>query len=141
MAARQTPSAWKWLLFAFLGFLVILAVFFSQNVLSFIQGDSMSPTFSDCTLAVVALNQSPELLETGEIVVIDISGQNAQFPEIAHRVVENLPARQELSTRGDNDNYYQAPSSIDGYFPYSQVVGKVTQYITLPEIVCKLKGG
>ena len=145
MADRFAKLAAKnkhWILVAFLALTVTaMALFFSSNTLSFIQGDSMFPTFSPCTLAVVNLSQRPDRLLPGEIAVIDISEQGAEFSDIAHRVVENLPEQQKLSTRGDNGSYYEFPSSIDGYFPYDKVAGKVTQYITLPEIVCKLKGG
>ena len=115
---------------------LILLDFFSSNYLAFAEGDSMNPTFTDCTLLIVNKDFAPAGLVSGNIAVVDISSQEAEFDRIAHRVVENLPAQQQFSTRGDNSDYYDFPSSIDGFFDYSKFGGKVDAYYILPEFFC-----
>ena len=116
---------------------LILLDFFSENYLAFAEGDSMAPTFSDCTLLVVNKQDLPEELLQGDIAVVDISDQQAEFDKIAHRVVENLPLQQKFSTRGDNSAYYDFSSSIDGFFDYGKFGGKVDSYYILPSVICK----
>jgi len=115
---------------------LILLDFFSENYLAFAEGDSMTPTFTDCTLLIVNKEALPEALATGDIAVVDITNQQAEFDRIAHRVVENLPLQEQFSTRGDNASYYDFPSSIDGYFDYSKFVGRIDSYYILPNVVC-----
>ena len=115
--------------------------FFSSNYLAFAEGDSMQPTFTNCTLVTVNPSVEARQLRQDDIVVVDISAQQAQFDEIVHRVVENVPSQEKFSTRGDNDSYYDFPSSIDGFFDYGLYKGKVGYYINLPEAICNLKGG
>ena len=114
----------------------IIAGFFSANYLAFAEGDSMQPTFSNCTLLVVNKQTLPAGLATGDIAVVDISGLEMDFDKIAHRVVENLPEQQKFSTRGDNSAYYDFPSSIDGFFDYSKFRGKIGAYYLLPNFIC-----
>ena len=124
------------LMAVFLAALLFASSFFASNYLAFAEGDSMLPTFRDCTLLVVNKEARPEALMVGEIAVVDITEQSTDFDLIAHRVVENLPNQQKFSTRGDNSAYYAFPSSIDGYFGYAKFGGKVDAYYILPEVIC-----
>ena len=120
---------------------IALLGFLRTNELALVQGDSMAPTFSNCTLAVVNHEFAPSDLLPGDIASVDISSQNAAFSQVAHRVVENNTEQQVFSTRGDNDSYYAFPSSIDGFFSYSEFQGLVTNNYNIPEFFCKQNGG
>ena len=144
MAAKHRIAAGtkQLILFAFVAITAIaLAVFFASNTLSFAEGTSMQPSFTECTLLIIDFKTAPEQLSEGEIAVVDISEQDAAFDMIAHRVVENLPGQGKFSTRGDNDAFYDFPSSIDGYAPYEKYRGKVTHYLNLPTAICNIRGG
>jgi len=117
-------------------FLVLSFLFFENFSLFFVQGDSMKPTFTDCTILVSNKTILPENVIKGDIIVIDISDQNADYPLIAHRVVDNDSVNQLISTRGDNDTYYDFPSSVDGFFEYNKFQGKIEHYFSLPQQVC-----
>ena len=110
--------------------------FFGTNYLAFAEGDSIKPTFTDCTLLIVNKTSLPAELVAGDIAVVDISDQQAEFDKIAHRVVENLPDQQKFSTRGDNSALYDFPSSFDDFFAYSRFRGRVDAYYVLPNMIC-----
>lgn len=97
----------------------------------------MFPTFgTDCTLLVINTKTEASQLLQGDIAVVDISGAEVEFDQIAHSVVTNLPEQEKFSTRGDNPVYYDYPSSIDGFFGYDKFGGKVVNYFSLPEQFC-----
>lgn len=97
----------------------------------------MYPTFHDCTLLVIDFKTTPQNLQAGDLAVIDVSDiEGFAYNQIAHRVVDNSPEQLQFSTRGDNSSYYEFPSSIDGYFPYTKFDGKVTNYLNLPKFLC-----
>ena len=96
----------------------------------------MKPTFTDCGLVITNPKFPAQYLQTLDIVVIDVSDRNAAYSKIVHRVVQNFVSSQELTTRGDNDAFYDFPSSIDGLFDYEKVLGKVTNYYGLPVFMC-----
>ena len=121
--------------------LVWSATFFSSHYVSFAVGDSMEPTFLGCALLAINTDSLPQDLASGEVVVVELDEPQNGFDRIVHRVVENLPGEEKFSTRGDNDVYYDFPSSIDGYFPYSAFRGKVAHYINLPLEACNDMGG
>jgi len=117
-------------------FLVLGFWFFLDHELFFVQGDSMKPTFSDCTILVNNKKVLPENVFVGDIVVIDISDQNIEFDKIAHRVKSNDLENQLISTRGDNNSFYDYPSSIDGFFGYNKFKGRIEYYFDLPQQFC-----
>lgn len=120
--------------------LMVTISFFLTHNISFAVGDSMNPTFRGCTLIVINPSFAPESLKKGDIAIVKIP-KEAGVEEISHRVVENIAHQQKFSLRGDNDSYYDFPSSIDGYFSYAEFRGKAESYYNLPLAVCKLYGG
>ena len=115
--------------------------FFSNYNLAFGSGESMKPTLRDCPLLVIDYSIDKNLIEEGEIALINISGIEAVNPnittdKIAHRVVENDVINQKISTRGDNNEVYLYPAQIDGRFDYSRVLGKVIFYVNFPKPIC-----
>ena len=114
----------------------LLVIYVSNHPMNIVHGDSMKPTFSDCTLVISNKNFPPKYTQEGNIAVIDISEQEAKFDKIAHRVMSNNAETQMISTRGDNGSYYDYPSSIDGFFGYDKYLGKVEQYYALPPFFC-----
>jgi hypothetical protein len=107
-------------------------------------GDSMYPTFSNCTLLVINPNIQPEELIKGNIVVINIS--DIQIPNldydldrIAHRGVENNKIERWVSIKGDNEFYYDYVNQIDGKFGYDKVLGKIVFYTKLKKSFCEDK--
>lgn len=129
-----------WKLIGLIGFflLVFLIIFFLNNhTIYVVRSDSMLPTFTECTILLGDKVVLPQSVQNGDIIVIDISDQNAEFDEIAHRVVENNTEAQTIATRGDNNSYYDFPSSIDGLFSYSRFRGRIEWYYNLPNFLCK----
>lgn len=122
---------------------VVLSLFlFNQSFSLFVaEGISMQPTFSSCTVLVVDFKFPPEKLEKGDLVIVDISQQETQIEfddltKIAHRVIENNIQEKWITTRGDNNLLYSYESSIDGFFSYESIIGKVVEFQQLPDIVC-----
>jgi len=115
---------------------IIVAISFENKKFNLVNGVSMSPTFSECALLISDSNVNPFDVEVGDIVIIDISEQNAEFNKIAHRVVENNLINETIATRGDNDDFYDYPNSIDGFFGYDKFVGLVENHYDLPKVIC-----
>ena len=123
------------LLFCFI-LLTSSFLFFGNHVLFIVQGESMKPTFSDCMILSVNNLIQPENIVVGNIVVIDILDENKEFSKITHRVVSNNLTEKLISTRGDNNLFYDFSSSVDGFFGYNKFLGKVEYYFSLPEQFC-----
>lgn len=126
------------------GVLVVISLliyFNSKFSLALGEGDSMNPTFGNCTLLIIEKNISLPQIEIGEIVLVNISGipTGFDFEKIAHRVVDHFYYSQKIATRGDNDNYYTTSEQSDGYFVYNRILGKVRYYIDLPSFFCNRK--
>ncbi len=102
-------------------------------------GDSMLPTFSGCTILSINNQVLPEEIVTGDIVVIDVSDLDLEVEKISHRVVDNRLYEMTISTRGDNTNNYDFPTSIDGFFAYERFNGKVEHFINLPIAWCEVR--
>lgn len=118
-------------------FLIVFGILFMQNrEIAIVQGDSMFPTFKECTILLYLKNYPPQNLLVGNIAVVEINQQTLSFKKIAHRIVENNIELQTIALRGDNNSYYDYPSSIDGYFSYEKIKGKVENYFNLPKIFC-----
>lgn len=121
--------------------LVLLAVaavvlFLNTNDISIVQGNSMEPTFSGCTLVVIDKNAEIEEVEIGQIVVVDISEADLEFNKFAHRLVEIKSSQAVFSTRGDNDELYDFPSSVDGFFEFEKFLGTVEIFFGVPNSFC-----
>lgn len=117
---------------AILTVVAIAGIYFNNNFEVFVvRGESMKPTFGNCTIILSDKSFPPSQIQTGDIVVIDtiFMGKEQKF---AHRVVENNVQQRLISTRGDNDAFYDFPSSLDGFFVYPQVLGKVTNFWACP---------
>ncbi len=123
-------------------FLVIILVIglFAISPYNFVlgKGDSMKPTFNNCTLILIKNNINPLLVERGEIVLINISDVQTkfEFEKIAHRVVNNDKIHKKISTRGDNNLTYDFPTQVDGYFDYERILGKVRYHLDIPTNFC-----
>ena len=102
----------------------------------------MSPTFSNCTLLIINDKINPSEINTGDIILVNVSNiniPNVEFDKIAHRVVENNKNGEWISTRGDNVNVYYSPEQIDGEFGYNKILGRVVYYIKLQKSFCDKK--
>ncbi len=118
---------------------VMLGLFLSSHDLKIGVGFSMLPTFSGCTILSINNQVLPEEIVTGDIVVIDVSDLDLEVEKISHRVVNNNLDEQTISTRGDNSENYDFPTSVDGFFPYEKFNGKVELFINLPTEVCEVR--
>lgn len=113
-----------------------LLVFFYSHSLNIARGDSMLPTYRDCTLLSVDDEYPVQNIVAGDVVVVDISSEGLDFNFFAHRVVSNNVSEMFFSTRGDNNELYSSESSIDGFFEYQKFAGLIDGFVELPEVIC-----
>jgi len=118
---------------------VLLGIYLSSHDIKIGVGLSMVPTFSGCTILGINTQVAPETIETGDIVVIDVSNLDLEVDKISHRAVNNRLDEMTISTRGDNPEIYDFPTSVDGFFPYEQFSGKVEHFINLPVEMCEVR--
>lgn len=106
----------------------ILFVFSNTFNLNVVRGISMEPTFGECTLIVSEKDSLPKDAQVNDIVIVNVLDQGSEFDKIAHRVVSNNSESMVFSTRGDNDDFYDFPNSIDGFFSYDKFLGEVVLF-------------
>lgn len=121
-----------------LSILVLVGIwgFSTKYSLSVIRGNSMSPTFNGCTLSLVNKQATGFDIDISDIVIVTDFDENIGYHKIAHRVVSNSIDEQRFSLRGDNNALYDFPSSIDGFFDYNMLDGKIERYWNMPKILC-----
>lgn len=112
-----------------------LGFYYSQKVfLTTGTGESMLPTFDNCTFLVVYKDKDLSTIKTGDIVIVNVSDDSSFSSEtIAHRVVKNNINEMLISTKGDNNEV------IDGDFSYEKILGRVVLFFERPENICSYK--
>jgi len=124
--SENTKSFWTvTLILVAVGILFVFSNTFNLNT---VRGISMEPTFGTCTLIVSEKNSLPQDAVVDDIVIVDVASEGLEFDRLAHRIVSNDSETMVFSTRGDNDDFYDFPSSIDGFFSYEKFLGKVVWF-------------